>query len=67
MDQYEEAYELIGLSAMKRQELRALSNLTKEENVASSGLQIETVIVSEQTREVTHREISNAKLVRTIR
>ena len=67
MDQYEQAYERIGLSALKRQELSALSSLTKEQVVTATALQIEIVIASEKTREVTHREISNAKLVRTIR
>ena len=67
MDQYEQAYERIGLSALKRQELSALSSLCKKRVGTATAVQIETVIASEKTHEITHREISNAKLVRTIR
>ena len=67
MDQYEEAYERIGLSAERQRELKALSRLTEEPATASSTLLIETVVISEKNHEVTNREISNAKLVRAIR
>lgn len=67
MDQYEEAYERIGLSAEKRRELTALLGLSGEAMAASSAFLIETVVISEKTHEVTHREISNAELVRTSR
>jgi len=67
MDQYEEAYERIGLSVERRRELTSLSRLSGEAVAASKSLLIETVVISEETREVTHREISDAELVRTAR
>lgn len=66
MDQYDEAYERIGLSADKRKILAALSSLSGEIATAPSTLLIEMVVISEKTHEVTHREISNAELVRAI-
>lgn len=67
MDQYEEAYERIGLSEGRRQELTALSRLSEEPTAAPSALLIETVVISEKNHAVTHREISNAELVRITR
>jgi hypothetical protein len=63
MDQYEEAYERIGLSEKKRRELKNLSGLSPETAAAYSAFLIETVIISGDHREVTNREISSAKLV----
>lgn len=67
MDRYDEAYERIGLSAERRKVLAALSSLSGEAAAAPGTLLIETVVISEKTHEVTHREILNAKLVRAIR
>ena len=67
MDPYEEAYERIGLSAEKRRELTALSGLSEGATDTSSAFLIETVVISEKTHEVTHREILHAELVRTSR
>jgi hypothetical protein len=67
MDQYEKAYERIGLSEGKRRELATLSRLSEEPVGMPSALLIEAVLISEKSHEITHMEISNAELVRTIR
>jgi hypothetical protein len=67
MDRYNEGYELIGLTPAKRHELAALIELAQEQPPVQSMRIIETLVLADESGEITQREISHAELVRTSR